>query len=147
MSHTTSIASIKITNIAALRLAIAELAAQGLKIALQEGGTPRAYYPNQTGLGVADFVVKLGDARYDIGLYKDKDGAYEARTDFWAGDVEKVLGAPASSPAAAGQAKLGRLFQAYGLNAATLEAKRKGYMVQRVPQKDGTIQLKMMLPA
>lgn len=147
MSHTTSIAAVKITNIQALRLAISELATQGIRISLEENAKPRAYFENQQGMGVADFVVRIPDAAYDIGLYKDPDGGYVARTDFHAGSVERVLGAKASSQASAGQAKLGRLYQAYALNAATLEARKKGYMVTRVPGADGTVNLRMMLPA
>lgn len=142
MSHTTSIKAIKIVSIAALEAAVKELAASGIRVTMSKGGTPRAYYPNQQGMGKADYVVSLADAKYDIGLYKDKDG-YEARTDFFGGSVEKVLGANARSPENAQQAKMGRLFQMYGVHAAMEQARRQGHSVRRVTQQDGTISLQI----
>ena len=141
MSHTTSIKGIKIVDIRALESAINELAKGGMKISLQKGGTPRAYYQNQSGMGQADYVVKLPDAAYDIGLYKQDDGSYEPRTDFFAGSVEKLLGAKASKPENRDQARLGKLLQLYGIHAATEKAKKQGYTVRRQEGKDGEIKL------
>jgi hypothetical protein len=141
MSHTTSIKGIKITEVSALRKAIAELAKGGMKIALLENAIPRAYFQNQAGMGRADFVVQLQDAKYDIGLYKQPDGSYEPRTDFFGGSVEKLLGAVASKKENAEQAKLGKMMQLYGIHAATEKATKSGYAVQRQAGKDGAIKL------
>lgn len=147
MSHTSSITAIKITNIAALQSAVAELQANGVRCSLSAGGTPRAFFPNQAGMGAADYVLKLDGAKYDVGFYKQPDGSYEARTDFWGGSVESCLGAKASKPETADQAKMGRLFQMYGIHAATQEARRRGLSVRRVNGADGLIQLELTGPS
>ena len=141
MSHTASIKGIKITNIDALRTAIEDLNEQGIQCSLQDNATPRAYFKDQAGMGKADHVVTITNCPYDLGLYKQPDGTYEVRTDFWAGAVERVFGVKASDPAKADQAKLGKLFQAYGLAAATIEATQRGYTVRRVEAENGTMQL------
>lgn len=146
MSHTASVKSIQITSITALQAAINELVSQGIRCSLQTGGNPRAFYENQQGMGPADYVVKLETCPYDIGLYKTENGSYEARTDFWAGHVEKVLGAKASTPESSMQAKMGKLFQMYGIHAATEAARRKGHMVRRINQQDGTVALEVTGP-
>lgn len=141
MSHTSSISAIKIVSVSALRAAVTELASQGIKCSLIENAVPRAYFTNQTGMGKADFVLKLDAAKYDIGLYKQDDGSYEARTDFYGGTVEAVLGGKATNAERTDQAKLGKLFQAYGLHVTMDEARRKGLSCKRVVKEDGTIRL------
>ena len=143
MSHTAKISAIKISSVSALRSAIAELQQAGVKCSLVESATPRAYFPQQQDMGHAEFVIKLDDAPYDIGLYKQPDGTYEARTDFWMGHVERVLGAQASKPEKAEQAKMGKLFQMYGIHAATEAAKRKGLAVRRINGENGKIKLEV----
>lgn len=146
MSHTSTVTSIKIQSITALRAAISELCVKGVSCSLIENATPRAFFPDQAGLGKADFVLQLAGAKYDVGLYKDANGHYEARTDFWGGSVQACLGAPARSPESAEQAKLGRLFQMYGVHAATEAARKKGHMVRRIEKQDGTIALEVSGP-
>lgn len=142
MSHTTSIKSIKIQSVTALQAAITEMQQAGMKISLVPNATPRAYYANQAGMGQADFVIKLDDAPYDVGLYKTDDG-YEARTDFFQGHVERILGAQARSAATAQQAKLGKMYQLYGVHATMEQCRRKGQSVRRVVKADGTIALEV----
>lgn len=142
MSHTTSIRSIKIQSIPALEAAVAELAGKGIRVSLISNATPRAYYQGQQGMGKADYVIQLADAPYDVGIYKDgENGGYEARTDFFMGSVEKILGARASSQEHVQQARMGKLFQAYAINAAQLEARRKGYSTRRIAGADGVEKL------
>lgn len=141
MSHTSTISSIRITSLSALSSAVRELAQSGLKCELMENATPRAFYPNQAGLGVADLVLVLGDARYDVGLYKQADGSYEARTDFWQGSVEGVLGVKPSSEEKKDQAKLGKLFQMYAVHATLEQARRKGLNARRMTGADGKIKV------
>ncbi len=143
MSHTTSIKAIKITNIAALEAAVAELRQTGVACSLIPNAKPRAYYTNQQGMGVADFVLKLDAAKYDVGFYKQADGSYEPRTDFFMKSVENVLGAAPRAPENAEQARLGKLFQMYGIHAATQEARRRGHVVRRVTKQDGTVALEV----
>lgn len=143
MSHTSSITAIKITSIPALQAAVAELNSSGVPCSLVANAKPRAFFENQQGMGNAEYVLKLDKAKYDIGLYKQEDGSYQARTDFWGGSVEGCLGSKASKPENAEQAKMGRLFQLYGVHAATLEARRKGLSVRRITKPDGLIQLEL----
>jgi len=149
MSHTTAIKGIKIQNIAALTAAIAELNGKGVKCSLAENATPRAYFPNQPGLGLADYVVRLDDAAYDVGLYKQEDGSYEARTDFWSSPstgkpVASILGGVATKPEYNEQSKMGRLFQAYGIHAAMHEARKQGKSVRRIDNEQ-TGEVKLVL--
>lgn len=143
MSHTSTIRSIKITSVTALRAAVAELQDKGVKVSLLENAVPRGFYANQAGMGTADFVLKLADSRYDVGLYKAEDGSYEARTDFFGGLVENVLGAKACTPESREQARLGRLFQLYGVHAAMETARKKGHTVMRRQHEDGKITLEI----
>lgn len=143
MSHTTAIKAVKIQSIGALQSAIAELQSTGIRVELKANATPRAYSHNQAGLGLADYVIVLADAQYDVGLYKQEDGSYEARTDFWRGSVEAILGAKAHKPENAEQAKMGKLFQTYAVHAALEAARRKGLTARRIVKDDGTIQLEL----
>lgn len=140
MSHTSVVKAIVIQSIAALNAAIAELNKSGVKCTLTPNATPRAYYSGQSGMGKADYVIGLTGSRYDIGLYKTDDG-YEARTDFWGGDVEKLLGAPASKPENKEQARMGKLFQLYGVHAAMEQARKKGLQARRQKGADGREQV------
>jgi hypothetical protein len=124
----------------AIEAAVAELKSKGLKCDLLENAIPRAYYANQTGMGSADMVLKLHDSKYDVGLYKTDEG-YESRCDFWSGDIEKQLGVTAGKDDDRNQAKLGKLFNAYAVHAASRAAVQKGYQVTRRDNTDGSTQL------
>lgn len=144
MSHTTEISAIVFSDMAALAGAVAELQKMGVKCALERNATPRAFFQNQKGMEAADYVLRLADCPYDIGFYKTENGrGYSARTDLWGGHVQRVLGVNARPGETAEQAALGKLNQMYGVHAATREAARKGYRVQRINKEDGTIALKM----
>lgn len=144
MSHTTSIKAVKIQSISALRSAIAEMSAAGTPLTLTENAKPRAYSSNQAGMGMAEYVIGVPGAAYDIGLYKQPDGSYETRTDFWGGSIEKVLGGTATTPERREQARMGKLFQMYGVHAATEAARKKGHSVRRiVDQATGKITLEL----
>lgn len=142
ISHTTEIADIVFSDIAALTAAVNELASKGVKCSLTKGGTPRAYYENQQGLGPADYVLRLDGAPYDIGFYQDaKKKGLVARTDLFAGRVAGVLGAPATGKETAAQAALGRLYQTYAIHAATRKAVAQGLSVKRMNNADGSVKL------
>lgn len=143
MSHTTAIHAVKIVSISALRAAITELNQTGVKCVLKENEKPRAFFTDQSGMGVAPYVLSLNDSPYDIGFYPAETGGYEARTDFWGGSVSKLLGAPASKPENAEQAKMGKLFSLYATHAATEQAVRKGLSVRRINTADGRIKLEL----
>ncbi len=144
MSHTTTIKAIKIKSISALRLAITELNAKGIQCTLAENVKPRAYSQEQVGMGVAPYVLQLKDSTYDVGFYRQEDGTYEARTDFWNGQVEKLLGAKCGDQARRDQARMGKLYQLYGIAAATEVARRAGHTVRRIENTEtGQIKLEV----
>lgn len=144
MSHTSTIKSVTINSESAIRAAVKELAAAGIRISLLEKATPRAYFANQAGMGLADFVLHIPDARYDVGLYKQADGTFEARTDFHMGSVASVLGAAhTGNGIRSEQAALGKFFQAYNLNRATEQARAMGHEVRRVAGNNGLIKLEV----
>lgn len=135
MSHTAKITAIKITDIVALRSAVEDMNKMGIRCQLVENQAPRAFYQQQEGLGVAPFVLKLDGAKYDVGFYPETQNgvmAYEARTDFYQGSVEKVLGVSDGTD----QGKLGKLFNLYSANAVINTAIRKGYRYMRSVNKD-----------
>ena len=139
MSHTTTVNSVALVSKSAIQAAVRDLKGLGIKCDLLENATPRAYYSNQDGMGEADMVLKLNDALYDVGLYKNDKGHYEARTDFFAGSVGNVLGVEASTGTSHEQAQLGKFFQAYATRAVEEQAFAQGYMVNHARNADGTV--------
>lgn len=143
MSHTTAIEGVVFSDIAALQAAVEELNSKGIKCSLEKDATPRAYYKDQSGMGKADYVLRLHDCPYDIGFYH-KEGTkagYEARTDLFAGHVARILGVPTRAGGNAMQAALGKLNQTYAIHAATRQAAKQGYSVRRVNKEDGSVRL------
>ena len=67
---------------------------------------------------------------YDIALNKAPDGSYGLTTDWWEGHVEKEVGQ-----------NYGRLLQLYGIHKTMIEARKRGRLVQRKAQRDGSIKL------
>lgn len=145
MSHTSTISSILISDTAALRATVAELKSKGVRCDLLENAIPRSYSSMQEGMNTkAPFVVKLHDAQFDVGLYESNDGkGLEARTDFWNGSVERQLGVKPGEGDDAEQAKMGKLYQTYAVQAATRKAVQQGYRVNRVNKQDGGVQLQI----
>lgn len=144
MSHTTEIGEIVFKDMTALTAAVAEMQANGVRCSLVKDAAPRAYYQNQQGMGPANYVLKLDDAPYDVGFYKDdKKGGYVARTDLFLGHVARVLGAQAKTGESQSQAALGKLYQTYAVHATTRQAVKQGYSVRRVNKPDGTVSLVM----
>src|ERR1700704_3823708 len=86
----------------------------------------RGYANNQLN---GDYVIRL-KGPYDIALNKTPDGSYGLTTDWWEGRVEKEVGA-----------NFGRLLQLYGIHKTMIEARKRGHLVQRKAQRDGSIKL------
>ena len=91
MSHTSTIRSMNIRSTPAIRHAVAELKREGVNCDLVENAKPRMYYSSQG--EVCDFVIKLHDGKYDVGLKKDAEGNYEIMLDTWGGHVSGQIGA------------------------------------------------------
>ena len=115
MSHQVTIQT-KISDPRALALACEELG-----LMLSENDQQRTYSGKQK----AELVIKC-KGPYDIAATKGADGNYVLSTDWWGGHVEKEVGK-----------NYGKLVQAYGVNKATLEAKKKGYFVTRTVNTQG----------
>lgn len=143
MSHTSTIKSVPIRDIGALQSAIDELASErGIKISLEQNAKPRMYYSNQH--GVCDYVVKLHDKPYDVGLQKQDDGSYSLVCDTWAGHVRKAVGVADSCPidATPEEVAVGALMQSYAKHCAINTATAQGYIVEScMVDEDGEVQL------
>jgi hypothetical protein len=120
MSHFTTIKT-QIKDIEALRSACAEL-----KLTVLPNAEARGFV-NQKQKG--DFVIRL-KGPYDIALNRQPDGSFGLTADFWDGHVERETGKG-----------YGKLLQFYAVHKATREARRKGHLIRRAQQKDGSIKL------
>lgn len=76
-----------------------------------------------------DYVIRL-KGPYDIALNKQPNNTYGLTTDWWDGHVEKEVGQ-----------NFGKLLQLYGVYKASAEARKRGHLVQRKQQRDGSIKL------
>ena len=120
MSHFTTIKT-QIRDVEALRMAVKEL---GLTLA--ENASARGYASNET---KGDYVIRL-KGPYDVALNKTEGGAYGLTTDWWDGHVEKEMGA-----------NFGRLLQLYGVHKTMIESRKRGRLVRRQAQANGSIKL------
>ncbi len=120
MSHFTEIKT-QIKDISALRAACEEL---GLE--LLENAEARGYGDRRLR---SDYVIRL-KGPYDVAIQRQPDGSFNLVADLWKGHVEREDGKD-----------FGRLKQLYGVNKATLEAKRKGLHVRRQNLANGQIRL------
>jgi hypothetical protein len=120
MSHFTTITT-QIKDIEALRCACAEL---GLSV---HASTQARGYMGNTIPG--DFVIRL-KGPYDIALNKQPNGSFGFTADLWNGHVEAEAGKNYST-----------LLQLYAVHKATREARKKGHLVRRTRQQDGSIKL------
>ena len=121
MSHFVAIKT-SVRDVNALRKACEEL---GLE--LLEKGTARGYSRNTI---KGDYVIRL-KGPYDIAVNQDKEsGSYGFSTDWYAGHVEKEVGA--------GYAKL---LQLYAIHKTQIEARKKGLSCKRQSLADGSVKI------
>jgi hypothetical protein len=120
MSHFTEIKT-QIKDIDALRSACQEL-----DLPLLHDAEARGYYENKT---KGEFVIQL-KGPYDIAVNKQPDGTFGLTADLWQGHVEKEVGQG-----------YGKLLQFYGVHKTIREARKKGHLVNRSQQRDGSIRL------
>ncbi len=157
MSHTTTIRSVAIRDIAALNAAVAELKAQGVECDLYHASErkPRMYYSSQVtdleknGL---EYTLHLKNSSYDIGFCKQEDGSYAPAFDAFSGSVRKQVGIPDNAcPIPENdeeraqfrtQQDIGKLMQLYAKHAAINAAVAQGYQVESCTVgEDGSVQL------
>ena len=120
MSHFTTIKT-QIKDIEGLRSACMEMG-----LSLLENTEARGYYENKT---KGDYIIQL-KGPYDIAINKQPDGSFGLTADLWQGHVEQEVGQG-----------YGKLLQLYGVHKATLEARKKGHLVRRAQQREGSIKL------
>jgi len=136
MSHITEI-KIKVTDLGVLKAAC-----QRMDLVFSEGQKNYAWYGSSSGRipkdvalespGVCDHAIIVPGARYEVGVRKHEN-EYRLLWDNWAGGgLERILGENA-----------GLLMQAYGIEKAKREARRKGYLVQETKQDSGTVVLNL----
>lgn len=146
ISHTTTINGINITNPTAIRKAVDNLRARGVSISLVENATPRMYYSHQEAeVGSCEFVLRLPDAEYDVGLKKQADGTYAPVFDEWANSVGRQVGGQCAIPKTAEEKSMwaiGSFSQEYAKEAAISAAQAQGYSVQSATtDADGNVNL------
>jgi hypothetical protein len=140
MSHVVSIKT-ELTDLAAIKATCKELG-----LILKENqktyrwyGTSVGDYPIPAGftaadLGKCEHAIQVPGSNYDIGLARAKGAkGLTMLFDFW-GTGQAIL-------TAVGGQQASKFIQLYGVNKATIEAKRKGYSVNRLTKADGTIKL------
>lgn len=123
MSHWATIKT-EVRDLAAVHAAAVEMA---LTLQVAQPGQKvkaRGYYATKD----CDAVLKL-KGPYDVALDRQPDGTYTLTTD-WYGGAEKEVGKGFQ-----------KLIQLYGVNKATLEARRRGLLVQRQAGQNGAINL------
>lgn len=83
-----------------------------------------------------DHAIRVKNAQsgtYEIGVIADGEGNYRLECDFWnSGGLQKIVGAE-------GQ----KLRQSYAESAATRQAKRQGFRVQRTVNENGVVRLRL----
>jgi hypothetical protein len=123
VSHFTTIKT-EIKDIEALRCAVEEL---GLR--LETKTEARGYAGNKL---PGEHVIRL-KGPYDVAINRQENGSYGLTCDWWNGHAAREVGE-----------KFGKLLQLYGVHKASREARRKGHLVQRRAQPNGSIKLIIM---
>lgn len=148
MSHTTTIDGINITDANAIRAAVANLAAKGVNISLVENATPRMYYDHQArDVGTCEFVLKLPDAKYDVGLKQQPDGSYQPVFDEWANSVGGQIGGQCALPQTPEERSLwaiGAFSQEYNKEVVRQQAAAQGMSVSETVDDKGNVHMELV---
>lgn len=130
MSHTTTIKSVQIRDLNALRKAVNALKERGVNCDLVSNARPRMYFERQE--EICDHVLKLHDGRYDVGFRLQEDGSYAPIFDEYAQHVSNQIGGRCAIPQNSEERAvwaMGQLAQEYGKFAAIHAAEAQGYQV------------------
>lgn len=128
MSHWTQM-TVEISDIPALAQAAEELGCT-----FQVGGIGRGY--NGSRRSGSYLIQTPQSCRYDIVANTRADGKLDLATDWWGGDVAKVVGE-----------NYGLLLQHYGIAKAEIAAHAEGYLTTRETCANGDLQLHIEIPA
>jgi hypothetical protein len=113
MSHITKVAT-QFKELGALTKAVEALGGEFV-----EGAKQFVYYSGAR--SECDHKIKFKNASYEIGVVKNKDGAYDLKLDYFSsGGLKPIVGQGCS-----------RLKIEYGVAATTMKAERKGFRVIR----------------
>lgn len=116
-----------------LELDALQIAAQELGCTFQVGGQARGYYNHLPG----DYILRTpSPCRYDIAARNGDNGKLALTTDWWGGDVARVVGE-----------NYGLLLQHYGIAKAEIAAHAEGYLTTRETCANGDLQLHIEIPA
>lgn len=144
MSHTTRVSGVQLTNLDAIRNAVAQMVADGAKISLVENAVPRAYFTNQEGMTTpAALVIRVdGDRSYDVGLYLEGN-TYEPRFDVYGGSIEAQIGAAKGTyeNSADPRRTIGKFLQEYQIAVVMQAAINNGNMLTRQVGSKGDVNL------
>lgn len=144
MSHVTRVDSVPIESIEAVRAAVKELQGQGIKIELVAKQAPRMFFPHHE--TECDWVLKLQDCVYDIGLEakKDTNGKFthfEPMLDVYKDKIHAILGNEHTEGTVTEKA-IGKFLSAYQKNNMMITAKKQGYNVRGTQvDKNGNLNL------
>src|SRR5258706_2983619 len=140
MSHLVSIKEIVFVDIDALKMAIEELQNNGIACGLQQNVTAKSLFKAQR--KKYDWVIKLDDSPFDVGLYMDKDkGGYVPKVDLMGDHVSYLLGIVPREGEDRNKCSLAKLNRLDATHAAMRAAIKAGHTVQRINNRNGSIQL------
>ena len=131
MSHYSEVV-IEFTDEGCLMAALKRLGFQG-KVELHREAQPLYGYQGDIRAQKAHLIIRrqhVGPAANDLGFERQPDGKYRA----WISEFDQRQNGY-------GDAWLGKLKQAYGVEKARAEAKKRGYRVSEQQQDDGRIRL------
>ena len=109
MSHTTTVKSVQIKSVSALKQMAKNLVQKGLNVELLQNSVPRMYYRDQiartlkaqgkkmqyhANVEECDYVLRVKDAFYDIGFLKDDEGNYVPLFDDFSFPSPHLVGHP-----------------------------------------------------
>ncbi len=138
MSHVVS-CDIELNDLEAIKAAVTRLGGTW-----KEGQKTYAWYGRSVGdyplpagvtvdqLGKCNHAFGFKGASYEVGVTRLANGKYTLMWDFWgSGGLMEHMG----------NEKAHKFIQAYGVEKAKIEARRKGYSAQETTLKDGSIKL------
>ena len=161
MSHTTTVKTVQIKSVSALKKMAINLKNKGLNVELVENAVPRMYYKDQiartlkkssapmqyhSNVEECDFVLVVKDSYYDIGFLKNVDGEYVPLFDnfsfpspYHMGDIHRkplieITGvtAPKSTPKKEIiNYSIGKVLQEYSLCATVEACEEAGYTITK----------------